>query len=150
MRWECWDRFPCHQLQMKPLVSNPGMHHGTCITHVHWCMSGSLTCVGRENVPSIPGACATRNFTYLVRGPLHALCRLENAVAVDDITKVLEILDTEPQLARSCGPNGQQSLLHRAAYHGRNGQDGHFQTWPLIGWQHNCQPIRSHVKKWPL
>ena len=25
-------------------------------------------CVG-ENVPSIPGACATRNFTYLVRGP---------------------------------------------------------------------------------
>ena len=24
---------------------------------------------GGENVPSIPGACATRNFTYLVRGP---------------------------------------------------------------------------------
>ena len=25
------------------LVSDPGMHHGTCITHVPWCMSGSLT-----------------------------------------------------------------------------------------------------------
>ena len=23
-------------------VSDPGMHHGTCVTHVPWCMSGSL------------------------------------------------------------------------------------------------------------
>ena len=22
-----------------------------------------------------------------------------------------------------------------------------FQTWHLIGWQHSCQPIRSHVRK---
>ena len=34
------------------------MHHGTCVTHVPWCMSGSLTCGGGENVPGIPGACA--------------------------------------------------------------------------------------------
>ena len=53
----------------KPLVCDPGMHHGTCMTHVPWCMSGSLTCGGRENVPGIPDACATRNFTYLARGP---------------------------------------------------------------------------------
>ena len=53
-----------------PLVSDPGMHHGTCVTHVPRCMSGSLTRGGEENVPVIPGACATRNFTYLVRGPL--------------------------------------------------------------------------------
>ena len=26
-----------------PRVSNPDMHHGTCVTHVPWCMSGSLT-----------------------------------------------------------------------------------------------------------
>ena len=32
-------------------------------------MSGSLTHGGGENVPGIPGACATHNFTYLVRGP---------------------------------------------------------------------------------
>ena len=25
------------------LVSDPDMHHGTCFTHVPWCMSGSLT-----------------------------------------------------------------------------------------------------------
>ena len=26
-----------------PRVSDPDMHHGTCVTHVPWCMSGSLT-----------------------------------------------------------------------------------------------------------
>ena len=25
----------------------------------------------------------------------------------------------------------------------------HFFIWLLIGWQHSCQPIRSHVRKWP-
>ena len=34
----------------------------TCATHVPCCTSGSL-------IPAIPGACATCNFTYLVRGP---------------------------------------------------------------------------------
>ena len=45
------------QLQIKPLVSDPGMHHGTCVTHVPWCISGSLTRGGGETVPGIPGAC---------------------------------------------------------------------------------------------
>ena len=26
-----------------PRVSDPDMHHGTCVTHVSWCMPGSLT-----------------------------------------------------------------------------------------------------------
>ena len=26
-----------------PLVSDPDMHHGTCVTHLPWCMPGSLT-----------------------------------------------------------------------------------------------------------
>ena len=26
-----------------PGASDPGMHHGTCVTHVPWCMPGSLT-----------------------------------------------------------------------------------------------------------
>ena len=60
------ERFPRHQLQRKSLVSDPGIHRGTCVTHVLWCMSGSLTRGGGEVVP---GACATRNFTYLLRGP---------------------------------------------------------------------------------
>ena len=60
---------PSHRVQRKPLVINPGMHHGACIKHVPWCMSGSLTRGGEENQPGILGACATRNFAYLVRGP---------------------------------------------------------------------------------
>ena len=54
-----------------PQVSDLDMIHGTCVTHVPWCMPGSLTngFGGGENVPGIPGACATRNFAYLVRGP---------------------------------------------------------------------------------
>ena len=59
MRRECRERFPRHRLQRKPQVSDPDMHRGTCVTHVPWCMSGSLTSGGGEN-----------NFTYLVRGPL--------------------------------------------------------------------------------
>ena len=51
--------FPHRRCQRKPLVSDPGMHHGTCVTHVSWCMSGSLTCGDGENDPSIPDACAT-------------------------------------------------------------------------------------------
>ena len=57
-----------HALQEKPLVSDPDMHHGTYVTHVLWCMSGTLTRSGGENVPGIPGAYATLKFAYLVRG----------------------------------------------------------------------------------
>ena len=65
-----------------PRVSNPDMHQGTCVTHVPWCMPGSLThgflwiSAAGENVPGIPGACVTLNFTYLVRGPWYWLCRI--------------------------------------------------------------------------
>ena len=41
----------------------------TNVTHVPWCMSGSLTRGGGENVPGIPAAWATNNCIYLVRGP---------------------------------------------------------------------------------
>ena len=46
MRRECRERFPRHRLQRKPLVNDPGMHHGTCVTHVPRCTSGSLNCGG--------------------------------------------------------------------------------------------------------
>ena len=51
--------FPRRRFLREPLVSDPGMHHGTCVTHVPWCMPGSLTCGDGENVPGIPGACAS-------------------------------------------------------------------------------------------
>ena len=65
MRRECRERFSCRRLQRKPLVSYPSMHHGTCVSHVPWCMSAPLTRGGGENVPGIPGACAAHKFTYL-------------------------------------------------------------------------------------
>ena len=68
MRRECRECFPHHWLQRKPLVSDPGMHHGTFVTHMPWCMSGSLTRGGGKNVPGIPDACTAHNFAYLVRG----------------------------------------------------------------------------------
>ena len=63
MRRECREHFPRHWLQRKPLVSDSG------VTHVPWCKSGLPTRGGGENVPGIPGACTTLNFTYLARGP---------------------------------------------------------------------------------
>ena len=50
--------FPRRRLHRKPLVSDPGMHHGTCVTHVPWCMSASLTRGDGKKLPAIPGACA--------------------------------------------------------------------------------------------
>ena len=38
MRRECRERFPRHRG-----ISDPDMRQGTCVTHVPWCMSGSLT-----------------------------------------------------------------------------------------------------------
>ena len=53
-------------------VSDPDMHHGTCVMHVPWCMPESVTSGfpwSQWRGKRIPGACATLNFTYLVRGP---------------------------------------------------------------------------------
>ena len=60
---------PCRRFHRKPLVSDPGMHHGTCVTHVPWCMSGSLTCGDRGKCSRHSRRMRTRNFAYLARGP---------------------------------------------------------------------------------
>ena len=51
-------------------ISNSDMKHGTCVTHVPWCMPGSLSSDflcgrrRRKTFPAFPAhACATRNFT---------------------------------------------------------------------------------------
>ena len=88
MRRECRERFSRHQHLRKPLVSDPSMHHGTCVTHAPWCMSGSLTRGGGKNVPDIPGACATRNFTYLVRGPWYKIDWHEKFTLVRQISLI--------------------------------------------------------------
>ena len=62
------ERFPRHR-QRKPLVSHHGMHHGTCVTHVMWCMSGSPTRGGEKKIARHPWRMPKRKFAYLVRGP---------------------------------------------------------------------------------
>ena len=85
---------PHRRLQRKPLVSDPGIHHGTCVTHVPWFMSGSLIRSGGGNVPGIPGACATRNFTYRARGPWwrHGMETLSALLAPHKWPSIVDVL----------------------------------------------------------
>ena len=86
MHREYRERFPRHRLQTKPLVSDPDMHHGTCVTHVPWCKSGSLNRGGWENAPGLPGACATCNITHLARGLLQSLAVSDRKQHVHGLT----------------------------------------------------------------
>ena len=70
MHRECWERYP----------RNCGLAIPTCITARAWrtsrdacrnrLLAVSVAFDGGENVPGIPGTCATRNFMFLERGPL--------------------------------------------------------------------------------
>ena len=53
-----------HKAQISAFCENALLHARgiVAVTHVPWCMSGSIIRDGGENVPGIPGACATRNF----------------------------------------------------------------------------------------
>ena len=107
--------FPRHRFQRKPLVIDPDMHHGTCVKHVPWCMSGSITNDGGENVPGIPGACATRNFAYLVRGPFIPLILLLTL----RIWSVLKVLASELQnksLWLLCILHKSDDIINRVCY----------------------------------
>ena len=77
-----WSKFPTHPSHC-PCAWNAGNHRllviPTCITARAWrpcrvacgdrSLSASFEVGGGENIPGIPGASATLNFTYLVRGP---------------------------------------------------------------------------------
>ena len=69
MRRECRERFPRHRELTIPTCITARASRTCCDA----CRDGYLAVAfevgGGENVSGIPGACATRNFTYLVRGP---------------------------------------------------------------------------------
>ena len=72
----------------QPQVSDLDMHHARASrTCRDACWDGwlavSFEVGGEENVPGIPGACATRNCTYLVRGPWQALVQYDVRVCFD-------------------------------------------------------------------
>ena len=60
-------------LPASELVSYPGMHHGTCVTHVPWCMSGSLTYGSGKNVPAFPAH--ARTAILRIWQEAHAICK---------------------------------------------------------------------------
>ena len=106
MRRECRERFPRHRLQRKPLVSDPGMHHRTCVTHVPWCMSGSLTNGGGEKRSRYSRACTTRNYTYLVRGPCSRLhytldCQTSSFCQLISLPLKIDVV-TNKKIRQSC------------------------------------------------
>ena len=105
--------FPRQRLQRKPQVSDSGKHHVTCVTHVPWCMPGSLTRGGGENVPGIPCACATRNFAYLVRGP----CLNKANTWVEIEWCLLQYLSSVSHWCDLCCHNGVMTLYDRSFYH---------------------------------
>ena len=74
----------------KGTASDPDMHHDTC--------RDGFRDSGVENVPGIPGECATHNFTYLARGPCVKRSRLDTlSKHYDMITLPLQRGDTEVQ-----------------------------------------------------
>ena len=63
MRQACQERFPA-------TAGEQSRHARRCRDACRDRLQAvSFEVSGGENVPGIPGACATRNFTYLVRGP---------------------------------------------------------------------------------
>ena len=64
--WNAGNVFPATDFEWNRLLA---------MWHVPWCMSGSLTHGGGENVPGIRGAGAIHKFTYLARGPWDAARR---------------------------------------------------------------------------
>ena len=90
---ECRERFPRHCGLVIPACAaahawplsdkKPWVSCQIAVTHVPWCKPGSLTSGflrGGRRVEGwgggrsrIPGACPTRNFAHLVRGPMKAL-----------------------------------------------------------------------------
>ena len=76
---KCTPGFACRAFSDTTLVCFIVNEHTTkcsrySITYACWDRQLAVFFVGGgENVPGIPGVCATRNFTYLVRGPLTSL-----------------------------------------------------------------------------
>ena len=78
-----------------PRVSYPGMHHarasrtcrGACQDRY---LADSFEVGGGENGPGIPGACATRNFTYLVRGPWYIIHSVPIRSSNGHVTHILK------------------------------------------------------------
>ena len=80
-----------------PRVSDPGMHHGTCVTHVPRCMPGSLTSgfhlisVAGKTFPAFPSH-AQPAICVSGKRPMHKLCNYWNIPDNQDSSMVYNAL----------------------------------------------------------
>ena len=96
-----------------------GLAIPTCITARAWrtcrdaCrdrqLGTSLQAIGGENLPDIPGACATRHFSYLVRGqwcrqPEHDICIIANCITVTTVPYHERICGMPSNKVSQCPP----------------------------------------------
>ena len=79
-----WRHHETHWHHVYLLTNIVLFHWKTCVAHAPWCMWGSLTRGGKENIPGIPAACATRYFTY----PANLFCN-NMFIAFGCLTKTL-------------------------------------------------------------
>ena len=123
-----------------------------CVTHVPWYMSESLTRGGGENVPGIPGACATRNFTHLARGPWRGAVLLTSLTSLAVPVVAIVTAQKGRRVVAVAAPSPfdffHELYLHTGnydhvihAYHCINSS-----VMPLSVWccQHWFDPSRSH------
>ena len=95
-------------------------HARAVMTHVPWCMSESLTRGGGENIPGIPGACASRNCRYLERGPWCANCgQAHNLARADDRNKDSVTYSTSDTL-------GPFTVVYRSCLASQSSNSTHF------------------------
>ena len=73
MRRYCPERFPRYCLLMIPTCITARLSRTCRDVCRDRLLAVSFDIDGGENVPGIPGACATHNFTYLVGGPRSAI-----------------------------------------------------------------------------
>ena len=112
--------FPRHRFQRKPLVSDPGMHRGTCVTHVPWCMLGSRSRGGGETVPRISGACETRNFNAFI-------CIY--GISDIDVSLTVSAYHKDVQLTRYLPFSNLQRTINRTDFHRVHGAFLTFQAY---------------------
>ena len=121
MRRECRGRFSGQRWR----VSDPNMHHGTCVAHVPWCIPGSLTSAllwsrWREKPTGISGACATRNFAYLIRGPWHYKVKFWRPKRIQRPAGSLGPISSAPQYIQESRVFGDRPGCHVHTGHGGN------------------------------
>ena len=79
--------------------------------------AGTVGVGGGENVPGIPSKCATRNFRYLVRGPLEKWEIVDTSVIADGARRLNHcdvIIDTPNQTSFTATHSDQTHTNHLA------------------------------------